>query len=172
MTTSLSSRSRITDERAEFPDARFNGAELPGDWYLVVANRAGPRLQRDDVLGPLSAGCEVITGDVEEHVMVSMASGWRDGVRRWLVMHDAGNGREHLEIEGELPGGFDAVRERILALRREENDDAVDDYFEIPVEWARELTGYHHDAPFQDDGDARFEVLADARPPFWKRLLG
>jgi hypothetical protein len=40
------------------------------------------------MLQKLSAGCEIVTGDVEEHVMVSVATGWMDGQKLWSVVHD------------------------------------------------------------------------------------
>ena len=70
-------------------------------------------MMRDTILQRLSAGCEVVTGDVEEHVMVSIAIGWKDGQRVWSVTHDAQRDIEHLQTEGELPAAFTSIRDRL-----------------------------------------------------------
>src|SRR5436190_9557596 len=104
---------RGTGAREEIAESSIVGAELPTSWYLVVAGRSGHRLMRDQTLQWLSAGCEVVTGDVEEHVMVSVATGWKDGRRVWSVTHDAQRDMEHLQTEGELPAAFTSIRDRL-----------------------------------------------------------
>lgn len=63
---------RGTGAPEEIAESPIVGAELPTGWDLVVAGRSGHRWMRDQTLQRLSAGCEVGTGDVEEHVMVSV----------------------------------------------------------------------------------------------------
>jgi hypothetical protein len=103
-----------TGTREEIAESPLVGAALPDGWYLVVANRAGDALMREPMLARLSRGAEVVTCDVEEHVMVSVASGWRDGRRAWVVGHDGQESVEHLTAEGRTPPGFEAIRDRLL----------------------------------------------------------
>ena len=99
---------------------------------------------RDSIVQRLSAGCEVITADVEEHVMVSVATGWKDGQRVWSVTHDAQREMEHLQAEGELPAVFTSIRDRLRAEQQEAGGRRadVDHLFDVPVELAQTLTGY------------------------------
>lgn len=169
---------RATGEREEVAESPLAGAALPGGWYAVIANASGHALMRGDVLARLSQGAEVVSVDVEEHVMVSQAEGWRDGVRFWSVMHDGQQGTDHLENSGTLPEGFAAVRDRLAAQQREAGGASADvDYlFDAPVELARGITGYRHDEDIPGHAAEPFEVLTqtDVAAPrsFWKRLLG
>src|SRR5437016_4796141 len=106
---------RPTGEHEDFPESPFVATTLPSGWFLVVADRAEHEIISDDVLQRLSAGCEVVTCFVEEHVMVSGASGWRDGIRIWRVTHDAQIAFDHLATDAELPTAYPAIRDRLLA---------------------------------------------------------
>jgi hypothetical protein len=75
-----------TGQSVAFPPPHIAGAALPGGWYLVQRLRFECR--DDGVLSRLSIGCEVISLFVEEHVMVSRLSGWKDGKRLWSVLHE------------------------------------------------------------------------------------
>jgi len=149
-----------TGTREEMPDSPIVGANLPGGWTLVMEGR-DERLVNDTILQPLSVGCEVVACFVEEHVMVSSASGWKDGHKIWSVLHDSQQGIEHLDVKGDLPPLFDSICDR---LRSEQQADggknAVVDYiFSIPEELAFALTGFHHEMDIADAGDSPFEVL-------------
>jgi hypothetical protein len=172
-----------TGVREEIAESPFVGAALPSGWYLVVTDRSGHRLTSPTVLQPLSAECEVVTGDVEEHVMVSVAVGWKGGQRVWSVVHDAQRDVEHLEAEGQLPSIFATIRDELRSKQRAAGGGTADvDYvFDVPVELAKALTGYRHDADIPGAGDRPFEVLAQTsasspgsgdRPSFFKRLFG
>jgi hypothetical protein len=152
---------RGTGTREEIAESPIVGAQLPTGWYLVVAGRSGHRLMSDPVLQRLSAGCEVVAGDVEEHVMVSVATGWQNGRRIWSVKHDAQRERGHLQTEGELPAAFTSIRDRLRSEQQKADGDGggVDYIFDIPVELADTLTGYRHDADIPDAGPDPFEVL-------------
>lgn len=174
---------RGTAAREEIAESPIVGAELPRGWYLVVASRSGHRLMHDQIFQRLSAGCEVVTGDVEEHVMVSVATGWKEGQRVWAVTHDAQRDMEHLRTEGELPAAFTNIRDRLRSKQRTSGGRRADvDYiFDVPIELAQTLTGYRHDADIPGVGAEPFEVLVDAsssasasneRPSLLKRLFG
>ncbi|MFI5458361.1 MAG: hypothetical protein ACHRXM_23270 [Isosphaerales bacterium] len=161
----------------EFPESDVVGAELPGGWYLVVANRIPVR--DDAVLRRLSCGCELVTCFVEEHAMVSYAARWTDGTRVWSVAHDAQQDREHLETEGDLPADFGSIRDRLRSDQEAAGGRkaGVDYIFDVPVQLAESLTGYRHDQDIPGLGDRPFEVLVAAsvkpeRSSLWKRLFG
>jgi hypothetical protein len=152
-----------TGEYDEVPDSPdIWGANLPDGWYLVFANRCDyvDRLPLDR----LSAAAQVVTCSVEEHVMVSWASGWSDGQKVWSVTHDSEQGIDHIEADGDFPPVFASLRDRLAAEQAgaggEESD--VDHLFDVPVELAKAVTGFRHDEELADSDDAPFEKLADA----------
>ena len=170
---------RGTGQREEFPESPFVAASLPSGWFLVVADGAEHAIIGDDTLRQLSADCEVVTCTVEEHVMVSEATGWRDGQRVWRVAHDAQSSIEHLQTEGELPSAFAAIRDRLSAEQRTAGgkDSDTDYFFDIPVELAMSFSGYRHDAETKGLAADAFEVLestrsAPAKKSFLQRLFG
>jgi hypothetical protein len=190
---------RTTGERQEIPEAPLSAAMMPNGWYLIVSDHA-EHVAPDAVLENLTADCEALACFVEEHVMFSSAAGWKDGRKCWSVNHDAQRGIEHLEIEGDLPAAFASIRERLFFKQKEENirkagirrpliarkvvavgEMECDYIFGIPVELAREITGYQHDREFPGLTVEPFKVLAGAvpqrsaaqqNPSFWKKLFG
>jgi hypothetical protein len=172
-----------TGKREEIAESPIVGAELPRGWFLIVTDRACHRFLDDRVLEGLSAGCEIVAGYVEEHVMVSTAAGWNDGHMTWSVTHDAQTDIEHLEAQGELPAVFGAIRDGLRVDQQLSGGRHADvDYlFEVPVMLAESLTGYRYSADFPEGADRPFEVLVETsasqspneeRPSFWNRLFG
>lgn len=183
---------RPTGAREEFPESELCAAELPGGWYLVVSDHT-PYVAPDAALPTLSAGCELVTCFVEEHVMASAATGWKDGRKLWSVTHDAQRGHEHFVAEGDLPPDYAAIRDRLLAKQRQEDVEKppsaraaqrksgdfsqmrCDYLFNIPVDLAQALTGYTHDEDIPGQEGEPFEVLVSTTPAkksFLKKLFG
>ena len=171
---------RGTGKREEEAESPLVGAELAGDWYIVIANRGGEPAGMLAAAPRLSANNDVVYGVVEEHVMASEASHWRGGQQVWRVAHDAQHGLEHLETEGELPSQFETIRAGFAKQQLDAVSNAnVDYYFSIPLELARSLTGYLHDEDMAGIGAEPYEVLEKggatdhaASKPWWKRLAG
>jgi len=171
---------RGTQSFEELPESHLTGVLLPSGWYMVVSNRGEyPAFMEDKTLATVSASTEVVTCFVEEHVMCSHASQWRDGRELWSLMHTADTGGiEHLEIKGEPPSFFASIQERLRARQREAGGKKaeVDYIFNIPVETAQQLTDYRHDQDIPGAGEKPFEVLetTDATPKrsWLRRLLG
>jgi len=163
---------RPSGEREEIPEADLSAAEMPSGWYLIVSNHS-ERIGTDAALQRLSSsGCEIVTCFVEEHVMVSKATGWKDGQMIWSVTHDAQKGQQHLEVKGEPPPEFAAIRDGLLAKK---TPDTCDYIFDIPVEIARSVTSYRYDQDVPGLSGKAFEVLVDGAPKkasFFKRLFG
>ena len=168
---------RDTGEREDLPESEIAGAVLPGGWYMVVSNRDKLKLESEEVLGRLSRIGEIVMCRVEEHVMYSSAACWRDGRRVWTVCHKGDREMEHLEVKGEPPGSFGAIRDRMRSQQAAEGGDKaeVDYIFEIPVELALSLTGYRHDIEIPALGKNAFEVLVTTKTTpertWWRRLF-
>ncbi len=172
---------RGTGKREEIPESDITGAELPGGWYMVASNRDGLRLTEDAALGRLSRVGEVVMCFVEEHVMCSFAACWRDGQLIWSVYHDSGGrkGIECLEVKGQPPTSFAAIRDRLFAEQSAAGGKkaGVDYILDIPVELAHSLTGYRHDHDIPGMPKDAFEVLVSTRTTperrsWWRRVVG
>jgi hypothetical protein len=121
------------------------------------------RFTKDPVLQALSSGCEVVGCSVEEHVMVSTAVRWKDGQKIWQVIHDAQKDIEHLDVKGEPPLEFSAIRDRLKSQQQAAGGKKSDtDYiFDIPVDLAEVIIGYRYDKDLPGPGKEQFEVLID-----------
>jgi hypothetical protein len=148
---------RGTGAFEEFPEAPFTGVSLPGGWCGVMSRSINDHHMSDAFLTRLSAGCEVLSAHVNETTMDSSAAGWRDGRQVWSVFHNAQQDLHHLEVAGDVPPVFAAIEARLR--REQENDTEVDYVFDIPVELARELTGYRYDRDPESDLEEPFEIL-------------
>jgi hypothetical protein len=156
------------------------GATTATDWYLIVLDAAEHRLIGADVVARLSRGCEVLTCTVEEHVMFSQATGWRDGREEWRVTHRGEDGPVGLDARGDLPVPFPAIRDELTARQAAEGgaDADVDHLFDIPVVLVQAFTGFRHDEDGPDGESPVLEVLASAqsapatKPSWFGRLLG
>jgi len=190
---------RPTGQREEFPESELCAAELPGGWYLIVSDHT-EHVAPDAVLQTLSAGGELVTCFIEEHVMASAAAGWQNGRKLWSVTHDSHRGHDHLAAEGDLPPAYAAIRDRLVAKQRQEDLEKppqsrpmfkrkitdlsqmrCDYLFNIPVDLAKALTGYTHDEDIPGQTGEPFEVLAGSLPApsaspakksFFKKLFG
>jgi hypothetical protein len=162
---------RATGEKEEIPESELSAVEMPNGWYLIVSNRT-EQVVPDATLQQLSSsGCELVTCFVEEHVMVSSSTGWRNGQMVWSVTHDAQKEIKHLVVKGEPPAEFSVIRENLFGKQAGVND--CDYIFDIPVETAKSVVGYRY---YQDVPGLRgdvFEVLAASKKPsFFKKLFG
>jgi len=134
-----------------------HAARLPTGWYVVVSGVFDLRILSDETVQRLAQGCEVIRGSVEDNEMISVAEGWKDGRRVWSVTHDAGQGEEHLEVEGEPPSILASIHARLRTAQDAESG-PVDHIFDVPVDLAKAVTGYH---PDQTIPGVRFERLVE-----------
>ncbi|HRI16820.1 MAG TPA: hypothetical protein PLX89_27830 [Verrucomicrobiota bacterium] len=144
----------------EYRKTPFCGGALPSGWFLVIHGR---HEFTNDEVRRLSRGCETVACFVEEHVMVSRAAGWKNGQQSWCVSHNAEEGIGHLDIEGEPPAGFAAIRDRMTKQQEEEGD--ADFIWNIPVDLAKEITGYSH-----EEAGSAFDNFV--KPTFFERVFG
>jgi hypothetical protein len=133
-----------TGKREEVAESKVVGAALPTEWYVVQFDRSE---MEDRELARLSRFGEVVCCFVEDHVMVSWASGWRQGNKVWSVVHDCEKGRFHLDIEGEVPAELRDIAKRLIAEQQAAGGEKadVDHVYDVPAELAKALTGYRHD---------------------------
>jgi len=158
-----------TGAREDVAESPLVSAALPNGWTLVLANRT-ERFVDEALLRRLSTGCELVACSVEDHVMVSRASGWADGRQTWSVDHDGSDGPPGVEIEGSPPAALESIRQH-LDESQKSSDGEVDFLYEAPVDLAKSVTGFRHDDDVPRGGT--FDVLREtARRPFWRRLVG
>jgi len=150
---------RGTGEFEDLPESPLVAAQCPGGWFVVYANHF--RFIERVPLGRHSADAEVVACGVEEHVMISWAMGWRAGRREWLVYHEAERGVRHLYADGNPPPAFEAIPQRQVARQGGTAKADVDYVFDVPVELARELTGFRYDQQVEGGEFKGFERLVD-----------
>src|SRR5579871_5246019 len=101
------------------PESDVIGLALPHGWYLVFVNRAGRELFTEKNLRRLSATANLVTCDVEEHVMFCKSFAMINGKIIWEVSHDAEKGLLHLESVGELPEIYHRIKSEQEAKQRD-----------------------------------------------------
>lgn len=174
---------RPTGEREEFPESDLSAVEMPNGWYLIVSQRSELVASDAAITRLSSSGGEVVTCFVEEHVMFSRASRWKDGSKTWSVFHNAQDRCDHLDAQGDPPSEFSSIVADLSAKQHDAdaNKRRVDFIFDIPVALAHALVGYRYDRDIPGLSGPVFEVLSGTVPdnppppkrtPFLKRLFG
>jgi hypothetical protein len=104
-------------------------------------------LPTSKLLGRLSQGAEVISGQVEEHVMFSAGRGFHDGRQVWSVVHDPNRGLISLVVDGEPPAALAAISDRLRKRQAAEGGEEadVDFIFDVAPELVGQLCGYRPD---------------------------
>lgn len=163
---------RPTGRTGDAPSRRdpFCWTQAAGGWVVVLARHDARFLDEsrraERFLASLSAGCELVCCFVEEHVMVSRATAWKDGVELWSVLHDAQVAIDHLQADGTPPSSLARNEPAARAAQRNEAED-VDHLFDVPVDLAAEATGFRH-----DELGPELEVLEPTGHGRKKSLLG
>lgn len=148
-------------------DASLADTELPTNWYLLTC-KGFPYICNEKHLSALSQNADLITCSVEEHVMVSLCTAWKNGKMIWEVMHECEKGPEDLQIKGELPPEFEAVKKAAVLKRQADlaaTGEACDHFFDIPPDLALCFTGFEH----YKQADFPFEKVKG--PGFLRRLF-
>ncbi len=155
-------------------EASISGCALEGGWFVLVGQRCDHRLVDPEFLRSLSQRYSCVACAVEEHVMYSSAAYWKGGSEVWRLAHDAQKGKYELELRGELPEGFDELRQGIFEEQKKEDAGRaeVDFVFDLPLLAAKEITGFKHDEDPVGPLKAAPRVFADLAPrrsrPWWK----
>lgn len=146
---------RRTGEREKIP-SKLAGADLPTGWYVIVKDQ-DVELMRDTLLKEVSLQCECVACFIEDASRTTSAVGWKNGRKVWSALHDGQQGKEHLLLRGEFPSLFGPILEGFRA--KQKANPGADFIFEIPLELARELSGYRHDRPVVSKEAQPFEIL-------------
>lgn len=170
-----------TGEFWEMPEEDWSCASLPNGWFVVFSARhCEPSRFNAASLARLSAQCELVASAVEEHVMFSSASYWKDGKNLWSVVHDAQRSIYHIAAKGELPTSFASIEGNARASQDAEGgtEADVDRMFDVPLNVGAELTGFRHDQDISDPVESPFEILHTpdsqkaagpaTKKPWWK----
>jgi hypothetical protein len=115
--------------------------ELPGDWLILVAQRRS--FPFDKALGGLATEAMVLSCEVYEVSMGSSVRALQNGKSIWSVSHDPDKGGAGLEIDGEPPLSFNAIRSALEAEQNKDDEDDVDYMFDAPVRLAHSVCGYN-----------------------------
>jgi hypothetical protein len=161
-----------TGATEEFPESPITCANLSSGWFLVFANNFDSPLVSERTLSTLSTGCEVLSCQVEEHVMFSSATYHANAQRIWHVEHDAQESIYHLQSEGSMPAQFDAI---FATLKQQQDADGgaesdVDYIHDAPVALASSIVAFRHDQDIKSASPDPFEVLTSgtSAKPWWR----
>ena len=132
-------------------------AERPGGW-LVLFSDDFDWADRDQVLEMSRFGLTIGCQFEDKVEMTSVARAARHGEELWSISH-ANNPKQRLEISGEPPGEFAAIRDRLFREQEDAGGEeaGVDFVHEIPLEVARSVCGYR-----ADEDEMLFSGLARA----------
>lgn len=153
-----------TGEHCGLAEAEITGYALPSGWYLIVSDRCDRFLQAG-VLKSLSEVGRIVACSIEEHVMFSSAEEWLAGKCVWKLVHVGEKGPVDLRESGSLPSSFQSVKDKLVAQQDAAggNTANVDQYFDIPLQTAKAITGFKHDEAMPPGvDDCGFEVLREA----------
>ncbi|MHB8846580.1 MAG: hypothetical protein ACYC7L_17745 [Nitrospirota bacterium] len=154
-----------TGRTSNYGDHPLVGRLLPNGWYIVIADSSDNRIVHKDTLALLSEGGRAVACSLEEHVMASSCSFWSKGKKDWSVEHESERGVFDVKTTGNLPEGFSRLREQLSRDQEKEGGEKaeVDLLFDLPLELAKQYTGFKHDEVADSAVDEVYEVL-DAGP--------
>lgn len=137
-------------------EAPFSVASLPTGWTVLWSN--DPTFASIERCQTLSKAAPVISCWVNETVMFSSANYFENGNYLWFVGHNAQDGTYSLEVDGNLPSQFEAIKARLMEQQEAEGGTAadVDLVFDIPLETAQAICGFKHDLSAFAWGEAEF----------------
>lgn len=155
---------RRTGEFSEVAENGWSCIDMQNGWTVLVEEhfKGTSVCERLDVLTPLSHSNEVISAFVEEHVMFSHCSVWKNGVQIWKIEHESLSDKRHLLVEGQTPECFEGIKSENLKLQEGVED--TDYIFEIPVAVGQRLCGYKHDQVPTGVSEQPFEILESLAP--------
>jgi hypothetical protein len=157
---------RATDEIEDAADSELTLLKT-GGWAIIIENHAPGLVLTLQVLKAISKTTPIIACSLDEHRMTSESASWTHGKAIWSVAHDCAIGAAHLQATGTLPSSYETLRSKAAEIE----DADVDLAFDVPIDVAKDVTGYRHDR----SGAGRYVVLsrigAKKRPEFEPLLL-
>jgi hypothetical protein len=155
-----------TGDTEEIPESLNCTGKLDTGWRVLWHNKYDCPFLKPTDLTNLSTDRDVFLCRVEEHVMASSAELWSGGKRQWWFSHEGEDGPKGLEVDGNPPETYPAIRKEKEKLQLAEGGDAaeVDHLFEIPLEVAKSLVGFKHDEICPHLIGGRFAVMSRVAP--------
>jgi hypothetical protein len=152
---------RTTARSGAYTDHPLVGHGLPGGWYVMVADGCDHAIVSAPILSTISQGCSVMACSIEEHVMYSASSLWRDGSKQFEVTHQGDRDVTDLTVTGHPPETLAQIRADCTNKQAGEpiGQYRVDWFFEIPLLLAREAAGFMHDEVRPGIEPSSFEIL-------------
>jgi hypothetical protein len=158
-----------TGKSAEIPEHKLSYLDRGNEWRWIFADHLDIIHERSGWLSGLSRGTELISVFVEEHVMYSAATCWKDGKQIWFIEHDNDRGGlEDIRASGDLPSCYQRIFNDLQQKLKE--DPECDFMFDVPTEVAKELTGYKHD-DMGEPGDTFWELESTEKAKSWLSSL-
>jgi hypothetical protein len=157
---------RPTGASERVPESLISTAALDTGWRVLWYDEYDCPFLRSGDLKVISRDHDVLLCRVEEHVMASSAEFWSGGTRTWWISHEAENGPNALDIDGDLPECFPAVRAEMETAQRAQREDdplRADYLFDIPLKVAHSLVGFKHDEDCPHLTDGAFVILSGSR---------
>lgn len=150
---------RRTGEFSEVAENGRTSIDMQNGWTLLIEEhvKGTSVCERQDILIPLSHRSDVIGAFVEEHVMFSHCSCWKNGTQIWKIEHESLTDPRHLLVEGAIPECFESIKADNLKLQEVSED--TDYVFEIPLAVGEHLCGYKHDKVPTGVSEQPFEIL-------------
>lgn len=120
-------------------EGRYGGVCRTSDGWLIILSNHEVRFEK---LAPeVVPEGSVLTGAMNEIVMVSEVRGFRDGAQEWAVVHDPDIDRHGVQAEGTPPEIFAEIYRRALEEQADGEQD-VDYVFDVPVNLATRICGF------------------------------
>ena len=161
-----------TGEAVEAYGAPASWVELPNGWLIIMVRNMSFVTAKE--LQAASEGGRAVGCAFEEHVMYSAAWEFRDGRQIWSIVHEPNRGGiGHLDCAGDLPAEFTGIRDKAIAEQAADSgEDARTDFiFDVPLDTARAVCGFHHVDTVDDMRWLAFTELAGRPRGLMKWLL-
>lgn len=139
-------------------------------WALILEEGCEAPILNARRMCRLSRECEVVTCTVDERVMFSEATGWKNGNRVWVVTHQGEHGPAGNRVSGDLPKQYGEITDSLTAQQELAGGVCaeVDYLFNAPLDLVNSLVGFSYDSKPPDERG--FEVLESTRKPWIQRM--
>jgi hypothetical protein len=152
-----------TEETAGWEEFALSCVERPGGWTVVLMNLGD--LPKRAALEALSEAGEVLICEISETVMAGEAQGFAGGRWLWRVLHDGGSkGADHLQVDGQPPVEFEAIKARLTAMQDDDQDDMIDYLFDAPADLVFALCGFRANGSDMPDAPTMTVLERVGRP--------
>ncbi|WP_343344953.1 hypothetical protein WJT74_11340 [Sphingomicrobium sp. XHP0239] len=133
-------RAETTGTTIDIPEGEC-ACDLGNGWALVWSEDDEKFDADFGVL--LSRAFPIVTVQIDETAMISVASFAQGGVMEWGLVHAAPRGHDHLDVFAGGPQGLDdAIAD---AKAAQADDPSADYFFDVPLRFAKEICGFKHD---------------------------